>query len=313
MNRYILIAIFILIFSSNSFSNYKLENNFGYLQDITFELYDASIESYKMPEHLQSIEETLMYEVLHAVWRNNKWVAYTLNNNILGTYKVGSPTIIENKEGKKIFFIANFPGTKGGTDLYMSEFADGIWMKPKNMGSKINTSYNESNPGMLDENNLTFSSNGIIKKLNINSFAIEDAPLENKKIVENKKIETPVFVDKKEVISTTNQEKYKPNTEYKPNTTTIINNNNEQHISLGKVSTLEAKSKFPLAIQVGSYMNPNWNILNQFSNLGQLTTFKNERDLNVVWLTGFSNVEQMNQVLQKVKLYSSFEKSFVVK
>jgi hypothetical protein len=313
MNRYILIAIFILIFSSNSFSNYKLENNFGYLQDITFELYDASIESYKMPEHLQSIEETLMYEVLHAVWRNNKWVAYTLNNNILGTYKVGSPTIIENKEGKKIFFIANFPGTKGGTDLYMSEFADGIWMKPKNMGSKINTSYNESNPGMLDENNLTFSSNGIIKKLNINSFAIEEAPLENKKIVENKKIETPVFVDKKEVISTTNQEKYKPNTEYKPNTTTIINNNNEQHISLGKVSTLEAKSKFPLAIQVGSFMNPNWNILNQFSNLGQLATFKNERDLNVVWLTGFSNAEQMNQVLQKVKSHASFEKSFVVK
>jgi hypothetical protein len=182
MNRYILIATLTLIFSSNSFSNYKLENNFGYLQDITFELYDASIESYKMPEHLQSIEETLMYEVLHAVWKNNKWVAYTLNNNILGTYKVGSPTIIENKEGKKIFFIANFPGTKGGTDLYMSEFADGIWMKPKNMGSKINTAYNESNPGMLDENNLTFSSNGIIKKLNINSFAIEDAPLENKKI-----------------------------------------------------------------------------------------------------------------------------------
>jgi hypothetical protein len=310
MNRYILIATFTLIFSSNSFSNYKLENNFGYLQDITFELYDASIESYKMPEHLQSIEETLMYEVLHAVWRNNKWVAYTLNNNILGTYKVGSPTIIENKEGKKIFFIANFPGTKGGTDLYMSEFADGIWMKPKNMGSKINTSYNESNPGMLDENNLTFSSNGIIKKLNINSFAIEDAPLENKKIVENKKIETLVFVENKEDNINNQNIKKTPTSESKLANT--ISSSNER-ISLGKVNILEAKSKFPLAIQVGSFMNPNWNILNQFSNLGQLTTFKNEKDLNVVWLTGFTNVEQMNQVLQKVKSYPSFEKSFVVK
>jgi hypothetical protein len=311
MNRYILIATLTLIFSSNSFSNYKLENNFGYLQDITFELYDASIESYKMPEHLQSIEETLMYEVLHAVWRNNKWVAYTLNNNILGTYKVGSPTIIENKEGKKIFFIANFPGTKGGTDLYMSEFADGIWMKPKNMGSKINTANNESNPGMLDENNLTFSSNGIIKKLNINSFAIEDAPLENKKIVENKKIETPVFVENKEDNINNQNVKKTPTSESKLANT--ISSSNNERISLGKVSTLEAKSKYPLAIQVGSFMNPNWNILNQFSNLGQLTTFKNEKDLNVVWLTGFTNVEQMNQVLQKVKSYPSFEKSFVVK
>lgn len=305
MNRYILIATFTLIFSSNSFSNYKLENNFGYLQDITFELYDASIESYKIPEHLQSIEETLMYEVLHAVWKNNKWVAYTLNNNILGTYKVGSPTIIENKEGKKIFFIANFPGTKGGTDLYMSEFADGIWLKPKNMGSKINTANNESNPGMLDENNLTFSSNGIIKKLNINSFVIEDAPLENKKI------ETPVFVENKEDIINNQNVKKTPTSESKL-ANTIISSNNER-ISLGKVSTLEAKNKYPLAIQVGTFMNPNWNILKQFSNLGQLTTFKNERDLNVVWLTGFSNIEQMNQVLQKVKSYPSFEKSFVVK
>jgi hypothetical protein len=119
-----------------------------------------------------------------------------------------------------------------------------------------------------------------------------------------------VFVENKEDNINNQNVKKTPTSESKLANT--ISSSNER-ISLGKVSILEAKNKFPLAIQVGSFMNPNWNILNQFSNLGQLTTFKNERDLNVVWLTGFTNVEQMNQVLQKVKSYPSFEKSFVVK
>lgn len=313
MNKFLLFALLFSINSISVFSAYKLENDYGYLQDITFELYDANVNTNKVPEHIQSIEETLMYDVLHAVWKDNKWIAYTLNKNLLGTYKVGSPTIIENDESKKMFFIANFPGTKGGTDLYMSEYKDELWSKPKNMGNGINTPNNESNTGMLDENNLTFSSNGVIKKLNINNYAIEDAPAEIKKTTEpTSYILTTTSVTTEEIKAPT-----KPTINTKkeePKTTNSINNiTSKDHLSLGKMSTQDVKSKYPLAIQLGSYMNPNWNILNQFSNIGQLITYKNERDLNTVWITGFSSIEQMNSALEKVRQYSSFEKSFIVK
>lgn len=310
MNKFLFFILLLCINSFSVFSAYKLENDFGYLQDITFELYDANVSTSKVPEHIQSIEETLMYDVLHAVWIDNKWVAYTLNKNLLGTYKVGSPTIIENNETKKMFFIANFPGTKGGTDLYMSEFKDELWSKPKNMGHGINTPNNESNTGMLDENNLTFSSNGVIKKLNINNYALEDAL-----VAEIKKTTEPTSY----IVSTTTATKEEIKETTKPASNIYVENkitNNtfsNEHLSLGKMSTQEVKGKYPLAIQIGSYMNPNWNILNQFSNIGQLITYKNERDLNAVWLTGFSSIEQMNSTLEKVRQYSSFEKSFIVK
>lgn len=178
-----------------------LHNEYAYLQDITFELYTDDVPAYKVPEQLKSIEETLMFEVLHATWKDKHWVAYTLNKNLLGTFKVGQPALSDNGNTKKIFFVATFPGSVGGLDLYTAEYKNGTWSKPKNLGNVVNTAKNESNPGLLNDNTLTYSSGGIIKKLDLRTFKVVDLEetidkTETQSILQNKKEE-----DKKDVIA----------------------------------------------------------------------------------------------------------------
>ena len=163
-------VIVLLLVVSNYIHAALLHNDYSYLQDITFELYTDEVPAYKVPATLKSIEETLMYDVLHATWKDNHWVAYTLNKDLLGTYKVGQPALLDNGDVRKIFFVAGFPGSIGGLDLYTAESNNGKWGKPKNLGKGINTVGNEANPGLLNENTLTYSSSGIIKKLDLTKF-----------------------------------------------------------------------------------------------------------------------------------------------
>ncbi|MBK8351822.1 MAG: hypothetical protein IPL21_09000 [Saprospirales bacterium] len=92
------------------------------MQEITFELYNDNIPPYKIPVHVKSIEETLMFEVLHATWLNKKWVAYTMNKSLLGTYKVGQPALLDKGSEKRMYFVAALPGSTGGLDLYFSDY-----------------------------------------------------------------------------------------------------------------------------------------------------------------------------------------------
>ncbi|MCC6582879.1 MAG: SPOR domain-containing protein [Chitinophagales bacterium] len=170
-----------------TFAAFLLHNDYSYLQEITFELYTDEVPAYKVPEQIKSVEETLMFEVLHATWKDKHWVAYTLNKNLLGTFKVGQPSLMDNSNTKKIFFVAAFPGSVGGLDLYTAEYSNGVWGKPKNLGKAINTTNNESNPGLLNDHTLTYSSGGIIKKLDLNTLKVvdlEETNVSDKKITE---------------------------------------------------------------------------------------------------------------------------------
>lgn len=187
MKKIILILAVLVTFCKGTFAVFFLHNDYSYLQEITFEMYTDEVPAYKVPEQLKSIEETLMFEVLHATWKDKHWVAYTLNKNLLGTFKVGQPALLDNGATKKIFFVAAFPGSVGGLDLYTSEYSNGSWSKPKNLGKAINTANNESNPGLLNDYTLTYSSGGIIKKLNLNTLKVvdlEETPVADKKVTE---------------------------------------------------------------------------------------------------------------------------------
>ncbi len=201
MKKTLILLLSILCLSSKMSAGSYLHNEYAYLQDITFELYTDDVPAYKVPEQLKSIEETLMFEVLHATWKDKHWVAYTLNKNLLGTFKVGQPALSDNGNTKKIFFVATFPGSVGGLDLYTAEYKNGTWSKPKNLGNVVNTAKNESNPGLLNDNTLTYSSGGIIKKLDLRTFKVVDLEetidkTETQSILQNKKEE-----DKKDVIA----------------------------------------------------------------------------------------------------------------
>ena len=63
-------------------------------------------------------------------------------------------------DGNTLFFSANFPGGEGGFDLYVSYLKGGVWSKPENLGSKVNSTGNEIYPSFHESGRLVFSSNG---------------------------------------------------------------------------------------------------------------------------------------------------------
>lgn len=67
-----------------------------------------------------------------------------------------------NEDGTSIYFISNMIGGMGGNDIYKSDYDNGKWSKPLNLGKLINTKENEQNPFYLKDKGkeyLYFSSN----------------------------------------------------------------------------------------------------------------------------------------------------------
>jgi outer membrane protein OmpA-like peptidoglycan-associated protein/tetratricopeptide (TPR) repeat protein len=67
-----------------------------------------------------------------------------------------------SEDGKTFYFASDRPGGYGGMDLYVSTLqADGKWGVPKNLGSKINSAFDEESPSIVSGGNvLYFSSDG---------------------------------------------------------------------------------------------------------------------------------------------------------
>lgn len=73
-------------------------------------------------------------------------------------YSVGHPAI--SADGRTLYFSSNMPGTKGGSDLFVSHFENGVWSAPKNLGANINTNGQELFPYLYNDSILYFSSTG---------------------------------------------------------------------------------------------------------------------------------------------------------
>lgn len=69
------------------------------------------------------------------------------------------PTL--SADGQKLYLSSDRTGGYGGHDLYVSEFKDGKWTKPRNLGPGINSAGNELFPFIHDDGTLYFSSNGL--------------------------------------------------------------------------------------------------------------------------------------------------------
>jgi hypothetical protein len=92
---------------------------------------------------------------------DDKWSALVkLNNNINTKYWESHASV--SHDGKKLFFTSNRKDSYGGLDIYVSErdSAD-AWGPARNLGSVINTPFNEESPFLgQDDKTLFFSSRG---------------------------------------------------------------------------------------------------------------------------------------------------------
>lgn len=84
--------------------------------------------------------------------------------------KFKGPIAAERADGAPYFFndtvvifSSRIEGGYGGSDLYIAQKSNGHWSKPQNLGGKINSAYDETNPFLSqDGRSLYFSSNNVI-------------------------------------------------------------------------------------------------------------------------------------------------------
>lgn len=73
-------------------------------------------------------------------------------------YSVAHPAL--TPDGQKLYFSSDMPGGFGGMDLYVTEFDNGRWGPPSNLGPDINTEGHEVFPYVSKRSELYFASNG---------------------------------------------------------------------------------------------------------------------------------------------------------
>lgn len=89
---------------------------------------------------------------------NGAWTPIVKLNKNINTKFYESHAAISS-DGKKLFFTSNREGGIGGLDIFVSESdASGEWGIPVNLGTKVNTPYNEDNPFFTTNGDLLFFS-----------------------------------------------------------------------------------------------------------------------------------------------------------
>ena len=86
-------------------------------------------------------------------WKNVRGLPFNSDR-----YSVGHPAL--SSDNKTLYFISDMPGGYGETDIYKSEWTNGNWGTPLNLGESINTSGKEMFTYVDKEGILYFASNG---------------------------------------------------------------------------------------------------------------------------------------------------------
>lgn len=100
-------------------------------------------------------------DIYISVKRNGQWSeARNIGPSINSKHWESQPTI--SPDGRELYFVSNRPGGYGDMDIWKSELSEkGTFSKPVNLGSTINTPYDEMSPFIhTDNQTLYFASNG---------------------------------------------------------------------------------------------------------------------------------------------------------
>lgn len=155
-----------LPFYDGAFYTEKSEDGWSYPQMITQMLgFDADIYpvalSYDGTEMILYYDDDYIGNLYYSRFENGLWNPATIMGENIST-KYWESHASFSKDGKSLYFTSNRKGTNGGLDIYISERQpDGSWGVPINLGTTINSRYNEESPYISqDGQTLYFSSYG---------------------------------------------------------------------------------------------------------------------------------------------------------
>ncbi|HUH74049.1 MAG TPA: SPOR domain-containing protein [Chitinophagales bacterium] len=295
----------LLLGLSLNFANAQQDPNNLFLVEVD-NLYNTSLAGkvLGMPnigDRSMSAEETLMYQILNCRWENGKWIRYTANPNGKGTIKVGHPFI--QSDGNRVFFVSNIPGGAGGFDVYYSEKRSGKWSDPTNLGLKVNSSEDEFFPFITDAGVLQIYRNSTQVNFDLVEVIGSTTQLALQAASKNTAPQTPTAI---------------PTTKPVPSAIPApkVPQQAPAEVLTPAVQTSPVVAA-PTAgvdyrIQLGSYSNPNWAVLNQLNDLGAFKTIKTTTGLTSVHLGSFNNLSEAQSLMRKVRLRAGFENAYVV-
>lgn len=155
-----------LPFYDGTFYTEKTEDGWSYPQMITqmmgfdSDVYPVAL-SYDGTEMILYFDDDYIGNLYYSRLVDGLWTpASKLGDNISTKYWESHASF--SKDGMSLYFTSNRKGGYGGLDIYLSEKQpDGSWGPPLNLGSTVNTRYNEESPHISEDGlTLYFSSYG---------------------------------------------------------------------------------------------------------------------------------------------------------
>jgi len=149
-----------ILYSTRTNGNWSVPVNMNELLKVDRDFYPTSISRDGRTLYLYS---TVDYDgmIYTAKFENNTWSPIVkLNDNINTKFWESHATV--SHDNKRLYFTSNRKGSLGGLDIYVSSRdSTGDWGPAVNLGSVINTPYNEESPFLSkDDRTLFFSSRG---------------------------------------------------------------------------------------------------------------------------------------------------------
>ncbi len=155
-----------LPFFDGAFYTEKTEDGWSYPQIITQLMgFDADVYpvalSYDGSEMILYYDDDYIGNLYYSRMEDGLWTPAIKMGEPIST-KYWESNACFSKDGQTLYFTSNRKGTHGGLDIYLSEKqAEGKWGPPVNLGSTINTRYNEECPSLSEDGKtLYFSSYG---------------------------------------------------------------------------------------------------------------------------------------------------------
>jgi tetratricopeptide (TPR) repeat protein len=109
---------------------------------------------------LLSLEDPENSDLYVSQFKKGRWSKVVpLNKQINSKWNETNGSF--SADGKTLYFTSNRKGGEGDLDIYRSFLKGDAWSEPENMGSEVNTPYNEETPFVsADDKELYFSSEG---------------------------------------------------------------------------------------------------------------------------------------------------------
>jgi hypothetical protein len=100
-------------------------------------------------------------DIIFSYWQNDSgWSSPQIFGATVNTAAYEGQACISSN-GLQLYFVSNRPGGFGGKDIYVTNYIEGLWREPHNLGPMVNTSGDEGAPFIhADGMHLYFSSNG---------------------------------------------------------------------------------------------------------------------------------------------------------